>query len=139
MFGVSKIWSVLLLISSGFSGELNDARVLSQTAVRTSVEWIDPLAQTFLIDTEGGIFCKSLNLFFRTADAAIPVRVSIRSMENGTPTQKIVPGADKVVYPTSVNLSEDASAATTVTFDHPIYLAQNQEYAIVLMAQSDSY
>ena len=126
-------------VPSFVTTELNDARVLSQTAVRTSVEWIDPLAQTFLIDTEGGIFCKSLNLFFKTKDAAIPVRVSIRSVENGTPTQKIVPGADKVVYPSSVNISDDASAATTVTFDHPIYLAQNQEYAIVLMAQSDNY
>jgi hypothetical protein len=126
-------------VPSFVTTELNDARVLSQTAVQTSVEWIDPLAQTFLIDTEGGIFCKSLNLFFKTKDAAIPVRVSIRSVENGTPTQKIVPGADKVIYPSSVNITDDASAATTVTFDHPIFLAQNQEYAIVLMAQSDNY
>ena len=126
-------------VASFVTTELNDARTLVDTSVQTSVEWIDPLAQTMLIDTEGGIFCKSLNLFFRTKDAAIPVRVSIRSVENGTPTQKIVPGADKVVYPSSVNISEDASAATTVTFDHPIYLAQNQEYAIVIMAQSDSY
>ena len=126
-------------VASFVTTELNDARTLVDTSVQTSVEWIDPLAQTFLVDTEGGIFCKSLNLFFRTKDASIPVRVSIRSVENGTPTQKIVPGADKVVYPSSVNISEDASAATTVTFDHPIYLAQNQEYAIVLMAQSDSY
>ena len=126
-------------VASFVTTELNDARTLVDTSVQTSVEWIDPLAQTMLIDTEGGIFCKSLNLFFKTKDAAIPVRVSIRSVENGTPTQKIVPGADKVVYPSSVNISDDASAATTVTFDHPIYLAQNQEYAIVLMAQSDSY
>ena len=126
-------------VASFVTTELNDARTLVDTSVQTSVEWIDPLAQTFLVDTEGGIFCKSLNLFFRTKDASIPVRVSIRSVVNGTPTQKIVPGADKVVYPSSVNISEDASAATTVTFDHPIYLAQNQEYAIVLMAQSDSY
>ena len=119
--------------------ELNNERTIVDTSVVSSVEYIDPLAQTFLIDTEGGLFCKSLALFFKTKDAAIPVRVSIRSVENGTPTQKIVPGADKVVYPSSVNISDDASAATTVTFDHPIYLAQNQEYAIVLMAQSDSY
>lgn len=126
-------------VPSFVTTELNDERTLVDTSVQTSVEWIDPLAQTFLVDTEGGIFCKSLALFFKTKDAAIPVRVSIRSVENGTPTQKIVPGADKVVYPSSVNISDDASSATTVTFDHPIYLAQNQEYAIVLMAQSDSY
>lgn len=126
-------------VPSFVTTELNEERTLVDTSVQTTVEWIDPLAQTFLIDTEGGIFCKSLNLFFKTKDPSIPVRVSIRSVENGTPTQKIVPGADKVVYPSSVNISDDASASTAVTFDHPIYLAQNQEYAIVLMAQSDSY
>ena len=128
-------------VPSFVTTELNDSRTIVDTTVRTteSVQWIDPLAQTFLVDTEGGIFCKSLELFFKTKDAAIPVRVSIRSVENGIPTQKIVPGADKVVYPSSVNISEDASSATTITFDHPIYLTQNQEYAIVIMAQSDSY
>jgi hypothetical protein len=119
--------------------ELNDNRTLVDTTVDTSVEYIDPLAQTFLIDTEGGIFCKSLTLFFRTKDPSIAVRASIRSVVNGQPTQRIVPGADKVIYPSQVNISEDASAATTVTFDHPIFLAQNQEYCIVLMAQSDLY
>jgi hypothetical protein len=119
--------------------ELNGSRTIVDTSVDTSVEYIDPLAQTFLIDTEGGIFCKSLTLFFRTKDPSIAVRASIRSVVNGQPTQRIVPGADKVIYPSQVNISEDASAATTVTFDHPIFLAQNQEYCIVLMAQSDLY
>ena len=119
--------------------ELNDARTITDTTVQTTVEWIDPLAQTMLIDTEGGIFCKNVELFFKKKDAGIPVRVSIRSVENGTPTQKIVPGADAVVYPSNVNVSDDASASTTITFDHPIYLAQNQEYALVIMAQTDNY
>jgi hypothetical protein len=119
--------------------ELSDSRVLLETNVTDSVEWIDPLAQTFLIDTAGGIFCKSIQLYMKSKDPSVALRVSIRSVVHGTPTQRIVPGADKVVYPSSVNISEDASAATTVTFDDPIFLAQNQEYAIVLMAQSDLY
>jgi hypothetical protein len=126
-------------VPSFVTTELNASRTIVDTTVSTRTEWVDPLAQTFLIDTDGGIFCKSLNLYFNTKDPLIPVRVSIRSVENGIPTQKIVPGADKVVYPSSVNTSSDASAATTITFDHPIYLAQNQEYAIVIMAQSDNY
>ena len=126
-------------VPSFVTTELNDSRTLTDTTVQTTVEWVDPLAQTMLIDTEGGIFCKNIELFFNKKDAAIPVRVSIRSVENGIPTQKVVPGADAVVYPSNVNVSTDASAATTVTFDHPIYLAQNQEYAIVIMAQTDNY
>lgn len=126
-------------VPSFVTTELSDSRTIVDTTVRTTTEWVDPLAQTFLIDTDGGIFCKSLNLYFNTKDPLIPVRVSIRSVENGIPTQKIVPGADKVVYPANVNVSSDASAATAITFDHPIYLAQNQEYSIVIMAQSDNY
>ena len=121
------------------TNEINNERTITDTTVETTVEWIDPLAQTFLVDTEGGIFCKNIELFFKTKDPAIPVRVSIRSVENGTPTQKIVPGADKVVYPGNVQTSDNASLSTQIIFDHPIYLAQNQEYAIVIMAQSDSY
>ena len=126
-------------VPSFVTNEINNDRTITDTTVQTSVEWIDPLAQTFLVDTEGGIFCKNIELFFKTKDPAIPVRVSIRSVENGTPTQKIVPGADKVVYDGNIHTSEDASLATTIHFDHPIYLAQNQEYAIVIMAQSDLY
>ena len=126
-------------VPSFVTTELNDERTLVDTTVSTSVEWVDPLAQTMLIDTEGGIFADSVQLFFKSKDAAIPVRVSIRSVENGIPTQKIVPGADVVLPAASVNVSANASAATTFTFDHPVYLAQNQEYAIVIMAQTDDY
>lgn len=126
-------------VPSFVTTELNEQRTIVDTEVSTSVEWVDPLAQTFLIDTEGGVFMDNVQLFFKKKDANIPVRVSIRSVENGIPTQKIVPGADVVLAPSSVNVTTDASTATTFTFDHPIYLAQNQEYAIVIMAQTDNY
>lgn len=126
-------------VPSFVTTELNDERTLVDTEVVTTVEWVDPLAQTILIDTEGGIFADSVELFFKKKDANIPVRVSIRSVENGIPTQKIVPGADVVLPAANVNVSTDASASTTFTFDHPVYLAQNQEYAIVIMAQTDDY
>ena len=121
--------------------ELNEERTLVETSVEMFVDtcYIDPLAQTMLIDTEGGIFADNVQLFFKSKDTAIPVRVSIRSVENGIPTQKIVPGADVVLPAASVNVSADASVETTFTFDHPVYLAQNQEYAIVIMAQTDAY
>jgi len=119
--------------------EVSDNRVLTESSTQTTTTWIDPLAETILIDEPGGIFVSSVDLFFRQKDPNIPVRVSIRACENGTPTQRIVPGADKVVYPSSVNVSTDASASTTVTFDHPVYLEQDQEYAIVIIAQTNNY
>jgi hypothetical protein len=128
------------------TAELSDSRVQSDTTTTETTTWVDPLAQSILITDKGGVFIKSIKLYMKTKDAAIPLRVSIRTMENGTPTQRIIPGADVKVYPVTtageqgpVNISNDGSAATTVTFDYPIYLSQDVSYAIVLMAMSDDY
>ena len=60
-------------------------------------------------------------------------------MTDGNPTQRVVPGSRKVLAPGSVNVSADASSATTFTFDGPVYLSQDKEYAIVLISQCDDY
>tara|TARA_Y100001937_G_scaffold125973_1_gene194061 strand:- start:996 stop:6428 length:5433 start_codon:yes stop_codon:yes gene_type:complete len=119
--------------------EVNEDRTVTETEVTETVEWVDPIAQTFLVDKDGGIFVKSVQIFFQTKDDNIPVRLSIRTTKNGFPTQRIVPGADKIVYPGDVNTSTDASAGTTFSFDHPVYLNQDGEYAIVLTSQCDNY
>jgi hypothetical protein len=128
--------------------ELNEERTLVDTQVSETTEYIDPVAETFLVDKEGGIFVKSVDLFFRSKSANIPVRVTIRTTKNGIPTQRIVPGADKILYPGSVNLPSDTSAnsglgnadtATNFAFDYPVYLSQDTEYAIVITSQSDDY
>ena len=119
--------------------ELNDERTIVDTQVAETTTWVDPVAETILIDRAGGIFAKSVDLFFKTKDASIPVRVTIRTTQNGIPTQRIVPGADKILYPSSINTSANAATATNFAFDFPIYLAQDTEYAIVITSQSDNY
>ena len=125
--------------------ELNNDRTLVDTSVAETTTWIDPVAETLLIDKEGGIFAKSVDLFFKSISTTIPVRVTIRTTLNGTPTQRIVPGADKILYPTDIvsNPSTFANAtaatATNFAFDYPVYLAQDTEYAIVITSQSDDY
>ncbi len=124
--------------------ELNDNRVITETNITsftTPVTWVDPLAQTFIVDQVGGLFVTKLDLFVQSKDSNIPLNVSIRSVENGIPTQQIVPGTDVNVYPTASAMptSADGSQATTVTFDYPVYLGQDQEYCIVLISQSDEY
>src|SRR6056300_21199 len=119
--------------------ELNEDRTIIDTQVSETTTWVDPVAETILIDKAGGIFAKSVDLYFKTKAAAIPVRVSIRTTQNGTPTQRIVPGADKILYPASINTSANAATATNFAFDYPVYLAQDTEYAIVITSQSDDY
>ena len=122
--------------------ELNDARTVVDTSVESfeTVTWIDPIAESILITEEGGIFASSIDIFFQSKNtASVPVRLEIREMTDGNPTQRVVPGSRKVLAPGSVNVSADASSATTFTFDGPVYLSQDKEYAIVLISQCDDY
>ncbi len=124
------------------STEMTDSRVVQETSITRftfPIRWIDPLAQTFIVDTAGGIFASSCEIYIATKDASIPINLSIRSVENGTPTQQVVPGTSVNIYPGNITTSTKGTVATKFTFDHPIYLAQDQEYAIVLISQSDDY
>ena len=106
---------------------------------RQQVRWVDPLAQSFLVDKKGGIFVSSVEIYFGAKDTALPVSVQIRHMENGSPTQKILPFGDKTLNPSSVNTSADGSTATKFTFDSPVYLESGREYCAVVMSNSNVY
>jgi hypothetical protein len=102
--------------------------------------WSDPLAQTFLIDSEGGVFLSKIDIFFATKDSqGIPVTLQIRNVTNGYPAQQIVPFSEVVLNPDDVDVSNDASVATSFTFPSPVYLQANQEYCFVLLANSNEY
>ena len=120
----------------------NENRSITRTATRDAtrtVGWVDPLAQTFLTDEEGGVFLSSVDVFFASKDQNIPVTLQIREVVNGYPGNKILPFSETVINPGSVNLSEDGTTATTFTFASPVYIQENTEYCIVLLANSDSY
>lgn len=123
------------------TSEMSDERTITDTKTRANVTttWVDPVAQTFLVDQKGGLFVSKIDLFVTAKDANIPLNVSIRAVENGVPTQKIVPGTDVNTYPGSIGVSATGATATAITFDHPVYLEQDQEYAIVLISMSDDY
>ena len=115
---------------------------ITRTSTRTEerqVGYHDPLAQTFLIDDEGGVFLTSVDIFFSTKDSAIPVTVQIRDVVNGYPGQKILPFSEVTLNPSSVNTSTDGTTATKFTFASPVYIQSNVEYCFVVMANSQDY
>jgi len=119
-----------------------DTRSITRTSTREStrtIGWVDPLAQTFLVDDEGGVFLTSIDLFFSSKDDNIPITLQIREVVNGYPGKTILPFSEKTLNPGSVNISSDASTATTFTFDSPVYLQENTEYCFVLLANSNNY
>jgi hypothetical protein len=99
----------------------------------------DPLAQSFTIDESDGIFITSIDAYFATKSSLIPVKAEIRKMVNGYPDTKVVPFSTKWLNPSSVNVSADASLATTFTLNSPVYLQEGIEYALVLYSDSTDY
>ena len=124
------------------SEELRQERTLVSTSSSTSTRFVDPLAQTFLVDEaglEGGVFLSKVDLFFQTKDSEIPVSLDIRVVTNGTPTQIIVPFSKVVKQPSEVFTSEDASTPTTFTFESPVFIPYRSEFALVLTSDSNNY
>ena len=114
---------------------LSDARTRRRGIPRPS----DPLAQSFLVDEQGGLFVTSVDIFFATKSSTIPVKCEIRNMVNGYPGQKIVPFSVKYLNPSDVNTSTDGNTATTFTFPSPVYLKEEVEYCLVLYSDSTDY
>ena len=121
----------------------------------TSIEYVDPLAETFLVDAKAfpqGVFVASLDLCFAsTPDTDIPVTVEIRTTVNGYPSNREVVPCCSPEGLASVTLRRDRvrtttapdftnpSSYTTFTFPALVYLAPGKEYAIVVRSDSDDY
>ena len=115
--------------------------------------WYDPLAQTFLVQQKGGAFLSKVDIFFATKDQNLPVTLEIREVVNGYPGQRVLPFSKVTLNPADVKLSAntvqltDGSGAnypaqdtpTTFTFPSPVYVQENQEYALVLASDSNNY
>ncbi len=127
---------------------LTNSSVIKTEAISTSQAetgrrdfWYDPLAQSFQVTENGGIFITSCDVYFQTKDdMEIPMTFQIRTMEGGVPTQKILPFSEIIKSPDQINISTNGTVATRFTFDAPVYLeGDNTEYAITLASWSTKY
>jgi len=101
--------------------------------------WFDPLAQTFLVQEEGGAFLSSVDLFFSSTDSNVPVRIEVREVVNGYPGQKVLPFSRVEKRPAEVYTSGDGSVKTNFKFQSPVYVQEGVEYALVILSDSAAY
>ena len=102
--------------------------------------WRDPLAQSFMIgEIETGLYATSLDLYFYKKSTNVPVQMYVVTMDNGYPTQEIVPLSEVTLLPDAVAVSDDASVPTNFMFESPVYLQAGVEYAIVVLSNDDAY
>lgn len=98
----------------------------------------DPIAQSFFISkdmssSDSVVYATKLDLYFYSKASNAGVTVSVREMENGILTQRTVPFSKVRLEPEDITANSTvATTATTVTFDAPLALKTEQEYAFVV-------
>ena len=119
---------------------VSEDRVVQTTRTETrQIGWYDPLAQSFIVEEEGGVFLSGVDIFFNTKDGNIPISMQIRTMENGYPTKTILPFSDVTITPDQIEISESAAVPTRFTFKAPVYIKSSVEYCFVLLSDSNEY
>ena len=117
-----------------------NSRIVSQTVGTQLVGWYDPIAQSFLVIEDTGIFLTRCDVFFETADDTnVPVTIQLRTMQNGYPTQYILPFSEVTLEPNEIKVSSDGSIATSIRFKAPVYLEGGTEYCVALASVSTKY
>ena len=116
----------------------------------------EPIAQSFQLQNTNGGFITSIDIFLASKSTTVPIRLEVRPVRNGVPSQdEIIPGSVVVKNPSEISnvfseadvVSNPGSAAiqgirgknTRFTFDRPIYLEGFTEYAFVLIANTQDY
>ena len=119
---------------------VSEDRVVETTRTEErQIGWYDPLAQSFIIEKEGGTFLTSVEIYFQTKDTNIPISMQIRTMVNGYPSKSILPFSDVTINPEQVEISESAAVPTKFTFRAPVYIKSSTEYCFVLLSDSNEY
>lgn len=101
-----------------------------------------PIAQTFYIKdtmTQGSdaLYVSGIDLYFKRKSTTKGVSIQIREVENGYPAWEILTFGKKHLRASEVNVSDDGSVATSVTFDGPVRLDAEKEYCFVVQPDSD--
>ncbi len=115
----------------------------------------DPIAQSFQVSNTAGAFITSIDVYFASVDSDVPVRLELRPVRSGVPSQdEIVTGGVVVKQGSEITnvtpLSEAVAAGeggmglirsrpTKFEFDAPVYIPGNAEHAFVLIANTQGY
>ena len=143
--------SVSVFVPGVVRSDVSESRTSVSSSIRTasknSVKYYDPLAETFLVNSDQypqGIMLSSVRVCFKTKDVSAPVQLQIRPVVNGYPSSSTVyPYADVVLTPDKVNTCtipniEDSTKYTEFRFDVPVLLLPG-EHSIVLLSNSVGY
>lgn len=102
----------------------------------TTVNDLDPIGQTFLLDKM--TLVSGINVYLENKPSEnLPLTCEIREVVNGSITSTIY--GHKTLYANDIQVSSDSRVATRFSFEDPVLLEENREYAFVLRTPSTEY
>ena len=106
-------------------------------------QYIDPLAQSFLLQEEmfnGSSlgYLTSLDLYFADKNPDLGCFVEIREVVGGFPSNKIIPFGTATLKAANINTSTDGSVATRVNFIGPVAVEVGKEYCFVVKPMANN-
>ena len=82
------------------SEDHNDGTQYTENVLNPDVSVVDPMAQTFRVESfDGGVFASSVDLYFSHKDASLPVTVKMVDTIAGRPSKNVIPGSTVVLDP----------------------------------------
>lgn len=126
---------------------LSSRQITETTSTTTVSNRIDPLAESFFVNASeypNGVFIDSIDTYFFSKSATLPVMLQIRPMVNGYPSSiDILPFSEVTLNPSSVNIAVDPYAPkvtdrTNFKFSAPVHLPVG-EYCFVLLSTTTEY
>lgn len=133
------------LFTSGGTLDTRQVTTTKTTITTIEKEWgwvsppVDPIAQTFYVADPKGIWVPKIDLFFFKKAKSVPVRIQIRSVIAGLPTNVVAHNSNISLLPSQVNVSANGTVPTSFVFNDPIFLEGATEYAIVVLADTQEY
>lgn len=95
----------------------------------------DPISQTFSLKSvngNDGFFVTSIDVYFSQKDPLRGVTLELRETSAGIPLKTAIPKSRVWKTSSDVSVSNNASLATTFTFETPVYVRADNDYAITL-------
>ena len=134
------------LTNSEISSTTRGVDVDSDTSVvkrEFQVKRRDPIAQTFKLRASGTGnanfgYLSDISVYFKQKSATQGITLEVREVEEGVPTQKVLPGATAYLESDDINVHIFGQTASTFEFEHPIKLKADFDYCFVLLPDGGS-
>ena len=114
----------------------------SGSSTRLTGEYTDPLAQSFIVDDPTGVYLTSMDIYLPGCSTEMIVLLSQYRLEKLNLVllhRKILAYSEVSKDPREIEVSDDASIATKFTFESPVFLNGQREYAMIILSNSTEY